>query len=284
MKKIILSADSICDLNEELTKKYDIHYYPYTILLEDKAYKDNVDITPEDIYKVYREKKILPKTSAINVSEYYNYFKPWVDEGYEVIHITLGSALTSSYNNCCLAASELKSVYPVDSCSLSSGTGLLVLKAGELIKEGLPAEEIVNILNEHKRKIHASFILDTLDFMHAGGRCSKVASIASSMLKIKPSIEVDNTAGGKMDVGNKYRGSLEKVLIKYIQDKLNSYDNINNEKIFITHAGIDDKYIEIAKKTILDIMEFKEIYVTVASCTISSHCGPNTIGILFETR
>lgn len=283
MKKIILSADSTCDLNDELTKKFDIHYYPYTILLEDKPYKDNVDITPNDIYRVYREKKILPKTSAINVSEYYNYFKPWVDEGYEVIHINLGSALTSAYNNCCLAANELKGVYPIDSHSLSSGSGLLVLKAAELINEGLPAKEIAERLNQHRKNIHISFILDTLDFLYAGGRCSKLSSLGSSMLKIKPVINVDNSSGS-MNVGNKYRGSLEKNIVRYIKDKLNSYDNISHERIFITHSGMEDRYIEIAKNTVLDIVNFKEVHITTASCTISSHCGPNTIGIAFETK
>ena len=283
MKKIILSADSTCDLNDELKNMYDINYYPYTILLEDKPYKDNLDISPKDIYKVYREKKILPKTSAINVSEYYNYFKPWVDEGYEAIHINLGSALTSAYNNCCIAASELKGVYPIDSCSLSTGSGLLVLKAADLINEGLPAEEIYHRLNDHRKNIHISFILDTLDFLYAGGRCSKVASLGSSMLKIKPVINVDNSSGS-MNVGNKYRGTLEKNIRKFIKDKLSSYDNINSDRIFITHSGMEDKYIEVAKNAVLDIIDFKDIYVTTASCTISSHCGPNTIGIAFETK
>lgn len=283
MNKIILSADSICDLNQELTETFKVNTTPYTIVIGKEMYKDNIDITPSDIYKSYSESKILPKTASINVNEYYNYFKPWVDEGYEVIHITLGSVLTSSYNNCTLASSELDGVYTLDSQNLSVGTGLLVMKAAELIKEGLAAKEIVEELNNHRSKIHMSFILNTLEFLHAGGRCSKVSSMGANVLKIKPVINVDNTSGA-MSLGNKYRGSLEKSIVKYIKDKISSYDSINTERIFIVHSGIDDYYIELARKTISEILDFKEVFVTTASCTISSHCGPNTLGIAFETK
>lgn len=283
MKKIVLSADSTCDLNDELRQRFNVNHYPYTIILGENSYKDNVDITPDVIYKVYAEKNILPKTSAINVSEYYNYFKPWVDDGYEVIHITLGSALTSSYQNCCIAASEQEGVYPVNSQNLSSGSGLLVLKAAQLIKEGLSAKEIVDKLDDHKGKIHMSFILDTLDFLYAGGRCSRISSIGSNLLNIKPVINVDNSSGA-MTVGNKYRGNLKRVMTRYIKDKLSEHDNINNEYIFLVHSGVDDDYINLAKETILKEKMFKEVFVTTASCTISSHCGPNTLAIAFETK
>lgn len=283
MKKIILSADSTCDLNEEIMQHYNVIHYPYTILLDENTYKDNVDIIPPMIYKAYYEKKILPKTSAINVAEYYNYFKPWVDDGYEIIHINLGSALTSSYNNCCIAANELKGVYPIDSQNLSTGSGLLVLKAAEMIKEGLSAKEINDKLNEHKEKIHMSFILDTLDFLHAGGRCSRISSLGSNLLKIKPVINVNNNSGA-MFLGNKYRGTIDKVIVKYINDKLSSHDNINKERIFVVHSGIDDNLINLAKNTVLEHTNFKDVYVTMASCTISCHCGPNTLGIAFETK
>ena len=283
MKKIILSADSICDLNQELREIFKISTTPYTIIIGDEMYKDNVDITPSDIYKAYWEKKILPKTASINVNEYYSYLKPWVDDEVEVIHITLASSLTSSYNNCNLAAKELEGVYTLDSQNLSVGTGLLVLKAAELIKEGLSAKEIILKLEKHREKIHMSFILDNLEFLHAGGRCSKVSSLGANILKIKPVINVDNTSGS-MSLGNKYRGSLEKSIVKYIRDKISSYDNINTERIFIVHSGIDESYIDLAKKTVSETLDFENIYITRASCTISSHCGPNTLGIAFETK
>lgn len=283
MNKIILSADSICDLNQELTETLKVNTTPYTIIIDKEMYKDNVDITPSDIYKFYSENKILPKTTSINIGEYYNYFKPWIDDGYEVIHITLGSVLTSSYNNCTIASNELEGVYTIDSQNLSVGTGLLVVKAAELIKEGLTASEIVKELEKHRDKIHMSFILNTLEFLHAGGRCSRISSLGANVLRIKPVINVDNVSGA-MSLGSKYRGSLDKSIVRYIKDKLSSYDNINTDRIFIVHSGIDDSYIELAKNTISEILNFKEIHITTASCTISSHCGPNTLGIAFETK
>lgn len=282
-EKIILSIDSTCDLNDHILDVYNIKDYPYTIMLENKPYKDNVDITPPDIYKAYAEKKILPKTSAINIEEYYNHFKLWVDKGYEIIHINLGSALTSSHNNCRMAAEQLEGVYPIDSQNLSTGSGLLAMKAVDMIREGLTAKKIVNKLKCHRENIHMSFILNTLEFLYAGGRCSKVSSLGANFLKIKPVINVDNSSGA-MSLGNKYRGTFEKVIVKYIKDKLSNHDNINDQRMFIVHSGIDDKFIELAKKTVLEYKAFKEIYITVASCTISSHCGPNTLGIAFETK
>lgn len=283
MRKIILSADSTCDLGDELKEKYQVHYYPFHIILEGKDYQDNVDITPGDIFQRYYEKKVLPKTAAINVEEYVNYFRPFLEQGYEVVHLNLGSALSSAHQNCMLAARELEGVYPVDSGNLSTGIGHLVLDAGEMIKEGLGAEEIAGKLNQRKNLVHSSFILDTLKFMSAGGRCSNVMALGANLLNIKPCIEVNNK-DGSMDVGKKYRGSLKKVLPLYVKDKLQEYQGICTDKIFITHSGIDQEYIELVKEAIQEEKEFQNIYVTRASCTISCHCGPNTLGILFETK
>ena len=283
MKKIILSADSTCDLGEELKEKYQVQYYPFHIILEGKDYRDNVDITPEEIFQRYYEKKVLPKTAAINVEEYIAYFRPFVEQGYEVVHLNLGSALSSAHQNCMLAARELEGVYPVDSGNLSTGIGHLVLDAGEMIKAGLRAEEIAEELKKRKSRVHSSFVLDTLKFMSAGGRCSSVVALGANLLNIKPCIEVNNQ-DGSMDVGKKYRGSLKKVLPLYVREKLREYGEIRRDKIFITHSGIDREYIELVRKTIQEELEFQNIYVTQASCTISCHCGPNTLGILFETK
>ena len=283
MKKVILSADSTCDLGQELKERYQVNYYPHHIILGGKDYMDNVDITPDIIYDAYWTKKILPKTAAINVEEYKQYFKPWISEGYEVVHLNLGSALSSSYQNCCLAAEEMGGIYPVDSCNLSSGMGHLVLDAAEMIGRGMPASQISEALKARTGKCHASFILDTLEFMHAGGRCSSVTALGANLLNLKPCIEVDNSSGA-MGVGKKYRGNLEKVLVKYTKDKLAAYEHIRRNRIFITHSGIDDSYIELVRRTIQETMDFENIYVTRASCTISCHCGPNTLGILFETE
>lgn len=282
-RKIILSADSTCDLGEELKEKYQVHFYPFHIILDEKDYQDNVDIYPEDIYQAWWEKKQLPKTAAINVTEYVEYFQRWVEEGYEIIHLNLGSALSSAHQNCLLAASELGHVYPIDACNLSAGIGLLVIQAAEMVEAGLSAAEISERLKEMTGKVHSSFILDTLEFMRAGGRCSAVVAYGANMLGLKLCIEVSNQ-NGSMKVGKKYRGKLEKVLKHYVTEKLAQYSDIDYRRVFITHSGIDEKYITLVRNTIEDAADFEQIYVTKASCTISSHCGPNTLGILFMTK
>ena len=282
-QKIILSADSTCDLDQGLKERYHVHYFPLHIILNEKEYKDNVDITPEEIYQEYYDHKVLPKTAAVNVQEYIDHFRPWVEAGYEVIHINLGHALSSVYQNCCLAAEELGHIHVVDSCNLSTGTGLLVVAAGKMIEQGMEAASIAEALRKRTAKCHASFILDTLTFMHAGGRCSSVAALGANILKLKPCIQVDNR-DGSMGVGKKYRGTLDRVLVKYVKDELNKHADINTDLMFITHSGIPQEYIDLVRKTVDETLEFKEIHVTKASCTISCHCGPNTLGILFETK
>lgn len=281
-QKIILSADSTCDLDEELKERYHVKYFPLHINLNGKDYLDNVTITPEEIYQEYYDHKVLPKTAAVNVQEYIEHFRPWVEDGCEVIHVNLGHALSSSYQNCCLAAQELGHVHVVDSCNLSTGTGLTVVATGKLIEKGLDAETIAERLRAGTSRRHASFILDTLTFLSAGGRCSSVTAFGANMLKLKPCIQVDNR-DGSMAVGKKYRGSLDKVLVKYVKDELARYPDVNTDLLFITHSGIPQDYIDLVKKTVEDTVTFKEIHITKASCTISCHCGPNTLGILFET-
>lgn len=168
-------------------------------------------------------------------------------------------------------------------CDLSTGTGLLVVAAGKMIEQGMEAQEIAEKLRKRTRNCHASFILDTLTFLHAGGRCSSVAALGANVLKLKPCIQVDNS-DGSMGVGKKYRGTLDKVLVKYVKDELSRYTDINTDLLFITHSGIPQEYIDLVKKAVEETMDFKEIHVTKASCTISAHCGPNTLGILFETK
>lgn len=284
MNKILLSADSTCDLGDELKARFDVHYYPYHIILEGKSYQDNVDITTKDLFDAYYARKVLPQTSAINVGEYIDYFKPWVDEGYDILHFNLGGAISSSHKHCIIAASELNGhVFPIDSCSLSSGISLQIIEAANMIAQGKSAKEIYNEAKKLIPKCHASFILDTLDFMKAGGRCSSVTAFGANLLNLKPCIEVSNK-DGSMGTGKKYRGSLEKVLVQYVRDKLSEYENIKQDHIFITASSIDQKYVDLVRKTITEIMPFKEIHFTDASCTIASHCGPNTLGILFMTE
>lgn len=283
MSKIILSADSTCDLGEELKKKYNVNYYPFHIILGENQYQDNVDITPDDLYRAYWQRRQLPKTAAIGVGEYIDYFKKWVEQGYEVIHLNLGESISSAYQNCCIAAKTLGNVYPVNSGSLSTGTGLLVIEAAKRIINGMSAQQIQQELVGLTGKVHASFVLDTLEFLHAGGRCSMVAALGANLLKLKPCIEVNNT-DASMTVGKKYRGDLNKVLVQYIRDKLQNRNDLDLSKAFIVHSGISQERIDMVYREVRRNANFRNLYVTRASCTISSHCGPNTMGIMFMTK
>ena len=276
MSKILLSADSTCDLGAQLKEQHQVHYYPFHIILDGKDYQDNVDITPQDIFQAYYDRKLLPQTAAINVQEYLDYFTPFVEQGYEIVHLNLGVALSSAHQNCVLAAKELPGVYPVDSCNLSTGIGHLVLDASDWIRQGLSAAEVAARLESRKSLVHSSFILDTLKFMSAGGRCSSITALGANLLNIKPCIEVDNTSGA-MHVGRKYRGTLDKVLPRYVKDTLQSYEKLNTGRLFITHSGIDESYIALVKEAVEQEASFDNIYITQASCTISCQCGPNTL-------
>ena len=208
--------------------------------------------------------------------------QPYIDRGYEVVHINIGSAISSSYQNCVAAAERIGHIYPVDSCNLSSGSGHLVIEAASLIAQGYSAKEVADELRALVPKCHASFVIDKLDYLRAGGRCSTLAMLGANLLQLKPSIEVNNS-DGSMTVGKKYRGKLEKVLVTYVHDQLEKYEKIRDHRIFITHAGIAQKYVDIVHEELERLHYFKKIYIERASCTISSHCGPGTLGILFMT-
>ncbi|GAA4057155.1 DegV family protein [Amphibacillus indicireducens] len=280
MKRVILSADSTCDLTDDLIKRYNVNIQPLHINLDEQYYRDGVDISPDDIYATYQAKGILPKTSAPNPIEYIDHFKQWTDQGFAVVHISLGSGISSSHQNSLLAAEELPDVYVIDSGNLSTGMGLLVIEAAERIERGMEAAQIYQEINQLRDKVRASFVIDKLTYLYEGGRCSALANISANLLNIKPSIKVDNESG-KMTVGKKYRGSLPRVLKHYTDDQLQDEATINKKRIFITHSGTDQKNINTVKELIEQNYRFEEILITRAGCTISSHCGPNTLGVLF---
>ncbi len=281
---ILLFADSTIDLTPELCERYSIHTVPIHVILNDKTYKDG-EITSEDIFENYYKTKELPKTAAININDIVTALKPYVDQGYEIVYISLGSALSSSFRNSCLAAEELGGkVYPVDSCSLSTGAGLLALEAADRIAKGMPAKQVAEEVQALSQNNHASFVLDTLEFLKAGGRCSALAAFGANLLGLKPSIKVFNEQNGAMGVGKKYRGKYEKVIFDYVDDTLAQYDNIKTDRAFVTYSsmsgGLEQKVLEYVKAKGI----FKEVFLTRASGTISSHCGPNTLGVLFMTE
>ena len=283
--KVIITADITCDLNKPLEERYDVKVMPLHIVIGGQSYEDWVNITPEELYERFYETKELPHTTAVSVGEYIEFFKPFVDEGCDVVHFSLGSKLSVTHQSSKLAAAEFPGrVFSVDTNNLSSGSGLLVIKAAELRDAGMPAKEIYDAVNTMIQKSHASFVVERLDFLHAGGRCSMIAMLGANALGLRPSIEVQNDNGGAMVVGKKYRGKYDKVLIQYMEDTIKKYDSIDTDRVFITHSGADQEYIDAVYKELKAKNIFKEIFITRASCTISSHCGPNTLGVLFMTK
>lgn len=283
-KNIVLCADSTCDLSPELIEKYDVKIFPLHVLVDGEPHNDGVDITPDQIYATYAEKGILPKTAAVNTAEYIDFCKPFIDAGNDVVYISLGSALSSSHNNCRIAATEIDGLYPIDSRNLSTGSGLLVMEAGDRIAKGMAAEDIVKEVSEIADKVSASFVIDNLEFLHKGGRCSALAMFGANVLKLKPSIKVSTADNGAMGVDKKYRGSLEKALSDYVADQLKDRTDLDTRRVFITHAGISEERIALVKELVEKYADFEEIYITRAGCTVSSHCGPNTLGVLFITK
>lgn len=283
--KVVITSDITCDLNWDLEHRYDVTTIPLHIVIGGKSYEDWVNITPEELYKIFYKTKELPHTTAGSVGEYTDFFKQFVDRGYDVVHLSLGSKLSVTHQSSVLASQEFDGhVFSIDTQNLSSGSGLLVIKACELRDEGKSAKEICEAVTAMVPKAHASFVLDRLDFMHAGGRCSAIAMLGANLLSLKPSIEVHNDDGGSMGVGKKYRGKYGKVLIQYMEDTLNKYDNIDTSRVFVTHAGADQEYVDGVYEALKAKNIFDEIHITRASCTISSHCGPNTLGVLFMTK
>lgn len=280
-KKVIITSDSTCDLSPELIQKYNIKILPMGVTLGDELYYDGKNITPDEIYAYFEKTQTLPKTSAINMVDFSEFFKPIVEEGYSIVNFTISSEMSTTFNNSRLAADEYEDVYTIDSRNLSTGGGLLVLKAAEMAQNGESAEKIVEEINGMIDRVDASFVIDKLNYLHKGGRCSAVAALGANLLKLKPCIEVKN---GKMGVGKKYRGKFSDVLREYVCDRLSDTDNIETNRIFVTHAGCDMEIVNAVYEQVKTALPFKEVFLTRAGCTVSSHCGPDTLGILFVRK
>lgn len=278
MAKIIISSDSTCDLSPELIEKYNVSIIPLGITLGDKVYRDGVDITPDDVYAHHDKTGELPKTTAANVGEFIDYFTELTKDGDAVIHFTISSSMSSTYSNACLAADDFDNVYVVDSQNLSTGGGLQVLAAAEMAQNGMDPADIVAELEKITPCVDASFVVDSLEYLHKGGRCSAVAMLGANLLKLKPCIEVK---GGAMGVGKKYRGAYGRVLSEYVDERLQDVDSLVTTRVFVTHAGCDLEVVDAVVEQVKSKGIFEEVLVTRAGCTISSHCGANTLGVLF---
>ena len=277
-EKILIACDSTADLGEELISRYNIRVLPLGVTLGNDEYTDGVDITPDFIYENYEKTGILPKTSAINIGAYEDFFKKYTDEGYTIIFFTISASMSSTFQNGKVAAGDFENVYMVDTKNLSTGGGLLVLSAAEMARDGMSAKEIVAKCEDLAPCVDASFVIDSLEFLHKGGRCSALAAFGANLLKLKPCISV---RGGAMGVTKKYRGKYADVLKKYVADQIGDASDIDLSHVFVTHAGCDPEVYEACIEAVKSLAPFKEIHLTRAGCTVSSHCGRNTLGVLF---
>ena len=276
--KIIISSDSTCDLSPELIEKYRVHIVPLCVSMDGKFYKDGLEITPQDIFRHVSAGGGMCSTAAVNMDEYQHIFEGLRRDCDAVIHFTISASMSSCYQNACLAAQEVSGVYIIDAENLSTGIGQLVIESAIMAENGEAPEKIVETINEMKKKLDVSFVIDTLEYLHKGGRCSSVAALGANLLSLKPCIEV---VEGKMRVGKKYRGSLEKCLEKYIRERLADVDTLDLRRIFITHSDMDQAMVDRIQTVVESCAPFEEILQTKAGCTVSCHCGPNCLGILF---
>ena len=277
---IKISADSTCDLSPELIAQYGIGITPLYIIDGEQSWQDGVDIHPEDLYEHVRKTGKLYQTAAVNVSDYISFFGEQLKTHDAVIHFTISSDMSGCYQNACIAAKDFPGkVFPVDARNLSTGIGHLVLNAAEMAAEGkMTAEEIAAHLTEKRGKLDVSFVLDTLEFLKAGGRCSSLAAFGANLLGLKPSIEVKD---GTMGVGKKYRGKITAAYKQYITDRLKGRDDIDTHRIFITDSGLSEEVRQELEDVVRACQPFDEVLHTQAGCTVSQHCGPGCMGILY---
>lgn len=278
LNKVVITSDSSCDLSKELLEKYNIITSPLFVTMGNDTYLDGETITADELFEYVAKNGTLPKTAARSIGDYTAFFERFVNDGCEVVHIALGADLSSSYQNACLAAEDVGNVYVVDSKNLSTATGLSVLYACDLRDEGACAAEIAEKVKEVVPRVRASFVVDSIDYLYKGGRCSAVAALGANLLKLRPSIFVEN---GKMNVGKKYRGNIKAICVNYAKDQLALGVNYNRRRVFVTHSSPDASFPDEVAKLVKDSGLFDEVLVTRAGCTISSHCGPNTLGVLF---
>lgn len=274
--KIAISAESTVDLPKELLKEYDIHTIPYTIIMNGQEYFDG-EIAPEEIFSKVEETKELPKTSAINATQYEEYFASLLKDYDAVVHFALSSEISSSCKNAVLASEKLENVYVCDSKSLSTGIALLAIYARKLANDGFSAKEVYEKTNARVPYVQASFVLKKLEYLYKGGRCSALSYFGANLLHIRPQIILKN---GKMGPYKKYRGNMDKVVKNYCKDTLEEFNTPDLSVGFVTYTTATPEMIKEAKQSLLD-KGFKTIYETKAGATISSHCGENTLGILY---
>lgn len=279
--RVKIISDSTCDLSAELIKEHNIGIVPLIVMKDGQEFLDGITINPSDIFAHVASGGSLCSTAARGVAVYQEEFAKYAKDYDGVIHVNIGSDFSSSYQNACIAASDFDNVRVIDSKNLSTGQGLVVLKACELAQTAKDMDELKAQLDEFTSRVEASFVMDRLEYMVKGGRCSGAAALGANLLGLKPCIEVKD---GKMVVVKKYRGHIEKCMVSYVRDRLTGRDDLDDGTVFITYTDVSPESLEAVRSAVAKLGHFKTVYETVAGCTVSCHCGPGTMGILFVRK
>ncbi len=279
--KIKITSDSTCDLSPAQLQEHDITLSRLTVIKEGEAFTDGTTITPADIFAHVAAGGDLCSTTALNIDEYQSLFSRYSQEYDGIIHINIGSGFSSCHQNARLAAEDFPNVRVIDSMNLSTGQGHVVLEACRLAKTCESLDEIEEKLNAFVPRVEASFLLDQLKYMAKGGRCSTATALGANLLNLKPCIEVKD---GKMSVVKKYRGKYDKCLASYVKDRLADREDILRDELFLTYTSVTDECLSAVKEAIDSCEHFKTVYETTAGCTVSCHCGPGTLGVLFVRK
>lgn len=279
--RIKITADSTCDLSEELLREYDIDVIPLYINRGHESLRDGVDIRPKDIFHHVKQGGELCSTSAVNFADYMGIFGRWRKEYDAIIHFCISSDMSACYHTACLAAAEIGGVYPIDSRNLSTGIGYMAIEAALMAKSGMEPDEILKKLDTLIKKMEVSFVIETVDYLHKGGRCGTIAAIGANLLKIKPCIEVKQ---GKMAVGKKYRGTFEKSLLSYVSDRLGGREDLDQRRIFVTHSCYDRELLDRVIEQVKASGSWERVLETEVGGTVACHCGPNCLGLLFARK
>jgi len=275
--KIKLCADSSCDLPESILQQYDIAMLPLTVNMGEKTYKDGVDISIDTVFSYVDETGVLPKTAAGNVQEYLDFFHRWTDAGYEVVHVSVSSLLSSTCRNAVLAAEMMEHVHIIDSRDLCGGYALLLLRCADLIASGATVEEIMKDAEEYRERLCSSFVLNRLDYIHHGGRCTALEMLGANALRLKPCIQVRD---GKLSTGKKYRGSEERATMQYVEDCMKNSEELDAHRIIFAHTNCSSEVREAAVSCIRShLPEVEELIEMRAGCSIAAHCGPGTVAV-----
>ena len=278
--RIGITADSTCDLSPELLRKYDIAMAPLSVIIDGEVFHDGVDVTPRDVFRAAEAGKSV-RTAAVNTYEYKEFFGTQLRDCDQLVHICISSEFSTCYADACEAAAETGNVFVVDSRNLSTGSGLLALEGAEMAAKGMVGEDIAETLRGKTGLVDASFVVRTIDYLRRGGRCSGLEALGAKLLHIRPSIVVRD---GKMHPGDKYRGRYEHYLKHYIQDALADDRTIDFRRVFITHSPSEEGLVRFAIDTVKSYGLFQEVLETMAGCTVCTHCGPDTLGIMFMRK